>query len=48
MISPSQVHGKKLAMIVWGKKTDGSDDVAGSSNENDRHHRQNIVSRICE
>ena len=27
MIDPCQIHGKRLAMIVWGKDADGSDDV---------------------
>ena len=27
MIDPSQVHGKRMAMIIWGKHADGSDDV---------------------
>lgn len=28
MIDPSDVNGKRFAMIAWGKKADGSDDVA--------------------
>jgi len=28
MIDPADVDGKRIAMIVWGEKPDGSDDVA--------------------
>jgi hypothetical protein len=28
MSEPSAIHGKRLAMIAWGTKPDGSDDVA--------------------
>ncbi len=28
MIDPATIQGKRLAMIAWGKKSDGSDDVA--------------------
>jgi hypothetical protein len=28
MTDPSTIHGKRLAMIAWGEKTDGTDDVA--------------------
>jgi len=27
-LDPADVHGKRIAMIVWGEKPDGSDDVA--------------------
>ena len=27
MIDPVQIHGKRLAMIAWGEKEDGSEDV---------------------
>jgi hypothetical protein len=28
MIDPSNLHGKRLAMIGWAKKSDGKDDAA--------------------
>jgi hypothetical protein len=28
MVDLTHVHGKRLAMIAWGRKDDGSDDVA--------------------
>lgn len=28
MVSPADVHGKRIAMVAWGRKPDGSDDVA--------------------
>jgi hypothetical protein len=28
MVDPAAIHGKRLAMIAWGKSGDGSDDVA--------------------
>jgi hypothetical protein len=28
MINPTELHGKRLAMIAWGKRIDGEDDVA--------------------
>ena len=28
MIKPADVHGQLLAMLMWGTKPDGSDDVA--------------------
>lgn len=28
MVNPADTHGKRLAMAVWGKKPNGSDDVA--------------------
>jgi hypothetical protein len=28
MVNPADVHGRCLAMMVWGKKADGTDDVA--------------------
>jgi len=28
MVNPAAVHGRCLAMMVWGKKADGTDDVA--------------------
>jgi hypothetical protein len=28
MVDPATTHGKRLAMIAWGKNEDGSDDVA--------------------
>ena len=28
MFDPSTIHGRRIAMIAWAKKTDGSDDVA--------------------
>jgi len=27
LVDPQSIHGKRLAMLVWGKKPDGSDDV---------------------
>jgi hypothetical protein len=27
MINPSDIHGKRLAMIAWGNKANGEDDV---------------------
>ena len=27
MMHPSDIHGKRLAMIAWGKKANGEDDV---------------------
>jgi hypothetical protein len=27
MINPKDTHGKRIAMIAWGEKSDGSDDV---------------------
>jgi hypothetical protein len=29
MTDPSVLHGRRLAMIAWAKKADGSEDVAG-------------------
>jgi hypothetical protein len=28
VVNPADVHGKCLAMMAWGKKADGKDDVA--------------------
>jgi len=28
MINPTEIHGKRLAMVAWAEKDDGSDDVA--------------------
>jgi hypothetical protein len=28
MVSPADIHGKRLAMVAWARKPDGSDDVA--------------------
>src|SRR5262245_44868140 len=40
MIDPSEVHGKRIAMVAWGEKSDGSDDVAVFTGvaEWDGHH----------
>lgn len=27
-MNPADIHGKRLAMLVWGERADGSDDVA--------------------
>ena len=27
MINPVEVHGRRLAMVAWGQKPDGTDDV---------------------
>jgi len=27
MVNPADVHGRRLAMVAWGKKPDGTDDV---------------------
>jgi hypothetical protein len=27
MVNPSEIHGKRLAMIAWGEKADGEDGV---------------------
>jgi len=28
MVNPADIHGRRLAMLAWGKKPDGTDDVA--------------------
>jgi hypothetical protein len=28
MVNPADTHGKRLAMAVWGKKPNGTDDIA--------------------
>src|SRR5262245_43925048 len=28
MVNPFDVHGKRIAMVAWGRRPDGSDDVA--------------------
>lgn len=40
MIHPSEVHGRRLAVVVWGVKPDGNDDVvvfAGTVHWDRRH-----------
>ncbi len=40
MINPKDTHGKRIAMIAWGEKEDGSDDVTvftGIADWRDRH-----------